>query len=139
MGALYLRPTPASAWSARRAVAFELLPLGLSPDILDEVAVILTELVSNALIHARPVASGHIYVSWAISDDSIRLSVRDGGAESVPSARVPGPAEETGRGLVLVAALADAWGVTASVLGQSSVWASKSFIRGRVNTSVIGR
>jgi serine/threonine-protein kinase RsbW len=127
MGALFLRPTPASAWSARRAVAFELSPRGVSEEVLDEVAVILTELVSNALIHARPVASGHIYVSWEISADSILLSVRDGGAESVPSLQLSQPSDENGRGLVLVAALATDWGTSSGPAGMTA-WASRSLL-----------
>jgi hypothetical protein len=80
VGALYLRPTPASAWSARRAVVFDLAALSVSADIIDEVAMTVAELVSDALIPDRSVISGHIYLRWNVESDVLSLELRAIGA-----------------------------------------------------------
>ena len=101
----------------------------------DEVAVVVSELVTNALRHAlrasgatqqpRPVRLGLLqpgpYVLCAVSDPS----------RAVPVAEEADVLAETGRGLHVVGALADLWGYTAPSDKGKAVWAMFSAGRRR--------
>jgi anti-sigma regulatory factor (Ser/Thr protein kinase) len=79
-----------------------------------------SELVTNAVIHAR--SAIELEAAWTSSD--LRVDVRDVGAGRVRANSDPAPAEaEGGRGLAIVASLADAWGVEDTGNGKS-VWFS---------------
>ncbi|MER5932977.1 ATP-binding protein [Streptomyces sp. NPDC002054] len=83
-----------------------------------EVAELLaTELVTNALVHTDQGAD----VSLRLADSRLRVEVRDGTARR-PRPYVPIADDGThGRGLMLVQALADAWGVDPAD-GGKVVW-----------------
>ncbi|MBT2508881.1 ATP-binding protein [Streptomyces sp. ISL-98] len=83
-----------------------------------EVAELLTtELVTNALVHTEHDAE----VTATVSVSRLRVEVRDFVARH-PTLRAPVADDGTnGRGLVLVQALADAWGVKAHGVGKA-VW-----------------
>ena len=78
---------------------------------------ILTELVTNAFIHAR--SRCRIRVRYAT--DVLRLEVRDDGL-GVPDPQASYPDNEHGRGMLLISALAKAWGVESESSGKL-VWA----------------
>lgn len=81
-----------------------------------EVATLLTsELVTNALVHAK----GDAVVTARVSD-RLRVEVRDSapGRPEVRSATTEGT---SGRGLMLVRSLADAWGIRSEGFGKC-VW-----------------
>lgn len=113
--------TPASAASVRRRLANELGAMDID---FEDAAMVLTELVSNAVRHALPVSQGCIQVGWTSDEDSVRVWVTDGGSpHGVPEALHPLPTDTAGRGLTIVGALATDWGV--SVDGQqTTVWAT---------------
>lgn len=96
--------------------------------IADAVAVV-AELVGNAIRHAEPLPGGVIRVSWrvrtVVERQLIVLRVTDGGALDAPRQRQAGPDAVDGRGLAIVTALADRWGVERDNAGQS-VWAELS-------------
>ncbi|MEU9981038.1 ATP-binding protein [Streptomyces sp. NPDC050856] len=109
---------PGSAATARRLVRVALTAWGLD-DVAEDGALIVTELVANAVRHARR--------------DSVRVVVERPGASRVrigvvdlskapPMRGEPGPEDEGGRGLVLVAALAADWGTEPLPWGKR-VWA----------------
>jgi anti-sigma regulatory factor (Ser/Thr protein kinase) len=77
----------------------------------------LSELVTNAVLHAgTPVT-----VSLALLDDGrLRLEVGDG-SPRVPHQRRYGQQATTGRGIALVAGLAETWGVEPRT-GGKTVW-----------------
>lgn len=82
-----------------------------------DAALVVSELATNAVLHARSAFS----VAVEATPTSVRLSVRD------RSAAPPAPRETvhelaSGRGLALVSALADAWGVETAPEGKV-VWA----------------
>ncbi|QES52224.1 hypothetical protein DEJ50_06650 [Streptomyces venezuelae] len=86
-------------------------------DTADVAELLATELVTNALVHTDQGAE----VSLRLADTRLRVEVRDGTARR-PRPYVPIADDGThGRGLMLVQALADAWGV-APAGGGKVVW-----------------
>ncbi|PCG85953.1 ATP-binding protein [Streptomyces sp. WZ.A104] len=79
----------------------------------DDVLLCVTELATNALRHGVPPGRGfrvHIYLERM--EKAIRIELHDSGDGEVRAADgLPGAEEEGGRGLLLVEALADKWGV----------------------------
>ncbi|MFF3123011.1 ATP-binding protein [Streptomyces sp. NPDC057908] len=79
----------------------------------DDVLLCVSELVTNALLHGVPPGRGfrtHLYLEPA--DGVLRVEVHDSGDGEVSLAdEGAAPDAEGGRGLLLVAALADKWGV----------------------------
>ncbi|MET7622153.1 ATP-binding protein [Streptomyces sp. NPDC005408] len=69
-----------------------------------------SELATNALVHGVPPGRGYRLKLWLYGDGGglLRVEVHDSGGGQ-PSVREPDG--ESGRGLLLVAALADKWGV----------------------------
>lgn len=106
---------------ARHRLAAVLGGLVPAPLLADAVAVV-AELVGNAVRHAAPLPGGVVRVAWRLRD-GVEIRVTDGGASSPPVERHVGPDAVDGRGLAIVAALADRWGVERDGLGQC-VWAT---------------
>jgi anti-sigma regulatory factor (Ser/Thr protein kinase) len=112
---------PACQWRAtlqtttladvRRLAEQALRGWGIVPD---DIVLILDELVTNALVHGRPPVEVAVRL-----DGALFIEVSDGG-EAQP--RITTTADEHGRGLRIVATLADAFGVTAHEHGKT-VWA----------------
>lgn len=107
---------------ARHRLTAELADL-VRPDLLADVIAVMAELVGNAVRHADPLPGGVVRVAWRLRrGDLVEVRVTDGGAESTPHVRYVDPDAPSGRGLTIVAALAQRWGVERDGLGQS-VWA----------------
>lgn len=82
---------------------------GVTDELTDAVALLATELVTNAVTHCR-VSCARVAVTLALDAPELTLEVRDPDRDRLPEPHDSTPEEEGGRGLVLVAALADAWG-----------------------------
>lgn len=112
-----LAPVPGSARAARGFVARTLASWG-DAELVDEAALLVSELVTNAIVHARTP------VELAIDDRGsravLRVEVGDTGA-GLPARREVGPDALSGRGLAIVAALATSWGVDVTDAGKV-VW-----------------
>jgi anti-sigma regulatory factor (Ser/Thr protein kinase) len=113
--ALDLDQDPISARQARRFTSETLQGWGRG-DLEIAAALLVTELVTNAVLHARTA----VELRLEIRDDVLRLSVRDG-SPIVPSLKNHGLEATTGRGLGLVATLARNWGVSPGD-GGKTVW-----------------
>jgi hypothetical protein len=87
-------------------------------DLVDDAAVIITELATNAVLHAR---TGFTVTISCRVDGAIRVSVRDSSLLP-PRLRRPAPYEGSGRGLRLVSAIATGWGTDVLPDGKV-VWA----------------
>ena len=88
---------------------------------LEETAVLLiSELVTNAVRHARP---GRLAMALCMEANGewLRIEVHDADPHE-PRQRAPGALDESGFGLLLVEALAEKWGVRQTVTGKA-VWA----------------
>ncbi|MGD9483627.1 ATP-binding protein [Streptomyces sp. TRM70308] len=114
---------PGSASTARRLVRAACAAWRLD-DLADDGALIVSELVSNAVRHAR---RGSIRVVVERHEAAcVRIGVVDF-SKAPPVRRVPGTEDEGGRGLALVTELAEEWGSDPLPWGKR-VWAE---LRGR--------
>ncbi len=103
--------------AARRLVTAALQRWGHSGQLLEDAQLVLSELATNAVLHARSPFS----VAARSEDTGIHLSVDD--ASPIPPRQLDlGPLALSGRGLNLVAALASDWGVEIRPDGKT-VWA----------------
>ncbi|HEX5495379.1 MAG TPA: ATP-binding protein [Mycobacteriales bacterium] len=112
---------PTSAGEVRHSLVGDLRRLGLTRDQVDDAALLVSELVGNAVRYARPLAGGVIRVSWLCDHNRLVVRVTDGGGLDAPHLRQAGPADTRGRGLAIVDALAYAWGVD-NHSDTSTVW-----------------
>ena len=114
------------AQQARHRLADELAGV-LPPTLLSDVVAVVAELVGNSIRHAGPLPGGVVRVAWRVREfaggNAVEVRVTDGGAQNIPAPREAGPEELDGRGLTIVQALADRWGVERDGLGQC-VWAA---------------
>ena len=110
-----LPPRAASATRARELVTAQCASWGLS-SLCDDVALVVTELVANAIRHAGT----DIEICIAPIEAGVRLEVRDGSTRPLrPRAALS--SDEGGRGLLLVDALATRYGVEGEP-GGKRVW-----------------
>ncbi|MFF9086367.1 ATP-binding protein [Streptomyces sp. NPDC014991] len=117
-----LPAVPAAVGTARHVVRDLLTAWGVPEDARDDVVLVVSELVTNALVHA---AGEWIGCRLLAAADRVRIEVEDqAGGPALPAVRRPGPDDPHGRGLLLVGTLSHDWGVTA-VPGRRArvVWA----------------
>jgi anti-sigma regulatory factor (Ser/Thr protein kinase) len=79
-------------------------------DLTDTAALLLSELVTNAVRHARVSPGREIETVFTVTPEMLRVEVSDASNE-VPKLRHPDEDEDEGRGLLLVASLSTRWGV----------------------------
>jgi hypothetical protein len=87
-----------------------------------DAALVTSELLSNAILHARPLPDACIRVSWILTPTSVEIIVSDGGSATRPRASHPSLSSIGGRGLGIVEHLCISWGVRADERG-TTVWA----------------
>ncbi|GAB3221194.1 hypothetical protein GCM10027447_06520 [Glycomyces halotolerans] len=97
------------------------------PDLPDEsrddLLVCATELVSNAVRHARPLSNGELCVSFAIGSGDVEVRVIDGGSTTYPHVRRIDLDSAHGRGMFIVSKLSSGWGCRSHGDGTQEVWA----------------
>jgi anti-sigma regulatory factor (Ser/Thr protein kinase) len=103
-----LVPAVESARAGRRAVSAVLTGWGLPAYAIDDAVLIVSELVTNAVLHAREEASLELEIGYG--EQWLRLSLADGSAVR-PLARQAARGDESGRGMAIINALSDRWGV----------------------------
>ena len=119
-----LEPVPQSAPRAR-AVVRDALAGSSAEAVLDLAELCVSELVTNAVLHAGT----QLRLEVSIDVDRVRLSVSDQSGNAPVLTRHTRTAS-TGRGLAMVAAVADAWGVLDDPAGGKTVWCLLSDHRG---------
>ncbi|MBO3745983.1 ATP-binding protein [Streptosporangiaceae bacterium NEAU-GS5] len=108
---------------ARQRLCADLLAAGVPEPIVDDVVLVLSELLSNALRHAHPLASGQLKATWSCLEQRVEVAVSDGGAATEPRAGRPTLSSLGGRGLGIVDYLAERWGVRHEPDAGTTVWA----------------
>lgn len=92
----------------------------LDEDLLADLQLVATELVTNAYLHGAPPVEFTL-LELGAPGGALRLEVSDRGTE-LPRTRQPEPSQPHGRGLLLVGASAARWGVVEAAPGKT-VWA----------------
>ncbi|MGW5865503.1 ATP-binding protein [Streptomyces sp. NPDC055239] len=119
-----LVPRPGSAAQARQLAKAQLLGWNIGEEAREAAALVVSELVTNAIVHT---ASHRIVCELCTRPGTLRIAVRDDGYGSgVPRPAQEGPDadDEHGRGLLLVEAVSNAWGVRDEGPGAGlTVWA----------------
>jgi anti-sigma regulatory factor (Ser/Thr protein kinase) len=115
MGALSLnlRRERSAPGAARQAIEHRFAELG--PARLADLALVVSELVSNAVVHGR----GTITLKLQHDGHAVRGEVIDQGGGFEQHVRDSGPDDFGGRGLLIVEALSSRWGIHE---GTTHVW-----------------
>ncbi|MCT9080385.1 ATP-binding protein [Streptomyces fulvoviolaceus] len=114
-----LSPTPRGARLARLLATEQLRGWGLP---LDPAEHIVAELATNAVTHGK-VPGRDFRLTLYVVGGTLRIEVTDTRDDRVPHPQHPASDAESGRGLLLVDALADRWGVTPGLRPRKTVWA----------------
>jgi len=110
-------PAAGSVAAARRFVATTLAAAGLdSPAILEPALVAVSELATNAVVHARTRFEVEVDTT-----PSVRITVSDGSAVA-PELRRVQPWSPSGRGVAMVDATASRWGIECQASGKRVWW-----------------
>lgn len=107
---------------ARRCVVARLREWGAHEDVCSDAELVISELFTNAVLHTDSVEIGN---GLRVTGTHLRVEVADEGCRSKQQCLRSAESEaENGRGLLLVKALSERWGVRAGENGQGSVtWA----------------
>ncbi|MGA5326022.1 ATP-binding protein [Streptomyces griseoincarnatus] len=114
-----LSATPRSARLARLLTDAHLRDWGYDPEAARHVV---AELAANAVTHGR-VPGRDFRLAFYVVGHTLRIEVTDTRGDRLPQHQPPSPDTESGRGLLLVEALADRWGVSEDRLPRKTVWA----------------
>ncbi len=109
-------PAVPDAVPAARALLRQVVAGTAFEDRLDDGELALSELVTNAVLHGREPLAVHLQ----LGDDALRVEVSDASPVS-PSFSMLDPTAVTGRGLLLISAVSDRWGVEPLTAGKA-VW-----------------
>ncbi|MEV4186823.1 ATP-binding protein [Streptosporangium canum] len=114
-----LRGVPESVSTARHRVR-ELL--GEGHPASDDVVLLVSEVVTNSVVHSGSGGGGRVAMTVAVSSGAVLVEVSDAGSGlSAPHVRNE-PDAESGRGMFLVDLLADRWGIRDDDGGPRTVW-----------------
>ena len=119
---LQLPFTASSVGVARRHLVSDLIEAGVCAPAVTDAALVISELLSNALRHGGPLPGPALRVAWDLDSDSVRVAVSDGGGSTRPELGQPTPTTIGGRGLRIVARLSLRWGTVSDHEG-TTVWA----------------
>ena len=119
MTSIELPPERSAAAAARRFTREVAAPWALDPHVQADLELLVSELVTNAVLHAR--SSARLTIER--TGDRVRVTVGDDSAQR-PRLRDYGADAVTGRGIFLVDQISETWGVDAADDGQDGkrVW-----------------
>ncbi len=126
-----LEAAPASSRRARVVVTEWLRDIG-HPECSETAALVVAELVANAITHGGP----HIELDLTAAEGAIRIAVFDSAVTDLDIAPQPASLDrQHGRGLVMVERLVTRWGRDDAPNGKT-VWAEIDVDRDRDSSSV---
>jgi len=112
--ALTLPFSAESAAVARQELVEWMHSLNARDEARDDARLVVSELVGNAIRHARPLADGTMHIAWGAGPTGLDIAVSDGGALTRPEKIDAGVSDLAGRGLAIVETLAARWWVESS-------------------------
>jgi anti-sigma regulatory factor (Ser/Thr protein kinase) len=112
-----LSPFPASVGTARRFVRDVLMTRMVGYSVVDTVELLTSEVVTNALVHARSAPE----LCVEVRQDVVRVAVSDT-STSEPVLQQPDLESASGRGIAIVEQLAAEWGVERTAGVGKRVW-----------------
>ena len=115
---LELRPEPETLGPARECLRQWFAERNTPPQVVGDAELVATELITNALLHARP----PLTLSAVFSTGSVRIAVTDHAPGSLPVMRDYEPGRIGGWGMIIVSSLAIDSGVTTTATDKT-VWA----------------
>jgi anti-sigma regulatory factor (Ser/Thr protein kinase) len=121
---LYFAATPDAAAAARAAVG-AWLGAAVTPGMLVDVRLLVSELVTNSFRHADAPDDSAITLRAELSGDALLVEVGDGGTSGRVVRRAPDGGTAGGFGLNLVDTVSRRWGVDRDV--GTRVWAELAF------------
>jgi anti-sigma regulatory factor (Ser/Thr protein kinase) len=113
-----LSADPVSASIAREFVCRHLVAHD-EVELVDDVRLVVSELATNALAHAQT----PFVVTLSRTDGLVVVTIHDASSE-VPVRGAPDVTDMSGRGLMIVELVSEAWGTSTDADGSKSVWAS---------------
>ncbi|MET9363028.1 ATP-binding protein [Streptomyces sp. NPDC006632] len=116
-----LSSTPRGAHLARFLATEWLRTWGLPPGIIGTAEHLVAELAANAATHGR-LPGRDFRLALHATTEALRIEVTDTRGSDLPRYQFPSPEAVSGRGLVLVDALADRWGVELGPVPRKTVW-----------------
>ncbi|MEU0380476.1 ATP-binding protein [Streptomyces cyaneofuscatus] len=110
-------PTARAVSLSRHRAARMVLQWG-HPGMAGDAALVVSELATNALLHGA--IRGRLFrVHLTLTEFVLRIAVSDPRGERLPCLQRPHDDDCYGRGLLIVAQLADRWGVEPRTVGKS--------------------
>lgn len=100
---------PRSASLARQELQSWLRELGQPEEVIEDSRLVVSELVGNAVRHARPRPDGTVEVTWTPVRGGLEITVADGGGATTPALERAAARDQSGRGLSIVDSLSDRW------------------------------
>ncbi|MEU5278738.1 ATP-binding protein [Streptomyces asoensis] len=118
-----LSSTRRGARLARLLAITQFRAWGLSPDVTEQAEQIVAELAANAALHGHVQGRDfRLTLSLDTTTGVLRLAVTDAKGGQLPGASTDSaPDSESGRGLLMVCALADRWGTEPHPPGGKTV------------------
>ncbi|WP_206432356.1 ATP-binding protein [Streptomyces sp. ADI92-24] len=113
---------------ARLARLLTVAHLGLWGLPLESAAHIVAELAANASVHGRVPGRNFQLRLTAHPGTLLRIEVTDTRGDRLPAPSTPADDAESGRGLLIVEALADRWGVVPGLVPRKTVWAELDLV-----------
>ncbi|MCX4845965.1 ATP-binding protein [Streptomyces sp. NBC_00893] len=120
-----LSPTRRGARLARLLAVAHLGDWGI---VCEPAAHIVAELAANAAVHGRVSGRDFQLALTVRRDELLRIEVTDTRAEQLPIVSTPDQYAESGRGLLIVEALADRWGIDVGPVPRKTIWAELDLV-----------
>ncbi|MGO9822487.1 MAG: ATP-binding protein [Solirubrobacteraceae bacterium] len=115
---------------ARRSVLSQ-LEGQIAPTTASDVALIVSELVTNSVLHADVGPAQTLTLELTRLDDRVRIDVIDPGSRLEPRILPPDPERLGGLGLFVVDQLSEAWGIARDGITGTRVWCEVLLDRSR--------
>ncbi|MEU8703380.1 ATP-binding protein [Streptomyces sp. NPDC048680] len=113
---------------ARLARLLAVAHLGLWGLPSESAAYIVAELAANATVHGHVPGRDFQLRLTVHAGKRLRIEVTDTRGDHLPVAAVPEGLAESGRGLLIVEALADRWGIVPGPVPRKTVWAELDLV-----------